>query len=151
LRLGIKDMKIEVTQRSIQAVRPLAGRVSLITSSTTGIGLGIARALADAGSDIVLNGFGKPDEVAETMDKVSADYGVHVTYSGADMSKPEAIRKAIETILGARNRLGVVVNNAALQEFPLENWDAIIAINLSSAFHTTRLALPAMNNWVKAL
>jgi 3-hydroxybutyrate dehydrogenase len=148
-------MKIEVTQRSIQAVRPLAGRVSLITGSTTGIGLGIARALADAGSDIVLNGFGKPDEVAETMDKVSADYGVHVTYSGADMSKPEAIRETIETILGARNRLDVVVNNAGiqhvapLQEFPLKKWDAIIAINLSSAFHTTRLALPAMlnNKW----
>jgi 3-hydroxybutyrate dehydrogenase len=133
----------------------LLGKVSLVTGSTSGIGLGIARALAAAGSEIVLNGFGKPEEVAEAQAKIAADFKVRVSYSAADMSKPQAIQEMIETTLAASGRIDVLVNNAGiqhvapLQDFPIEKWDAILGINLSSAFHTTRLALPSMlqNKW----
>jgi 3-hydroxybutyrate dehydrogenase len=133
----------------------LAGKVSLVTGSTSGIGLGIARALAAAGSEIVLNGFGKPEEIADVQAKVAAEFKVPVSFSPADMSKPAAIREMIEKTLQASGRLDILVNNAGiqhvapLQDFPPEKWDAILAINLSSAFHTTRLALPSMlaNKW----
>jgi 3-hydroxybutyrate dehydrogenase len=133
----------------------LLGKVSLVTGSTSGIGLGIARALAAAGSEIVLNGFGKPEEVAEAQAKIAADFKVRVSYSAADMSKPQAIQEMIEATLAASSRIDVLVNNAGiqhvapLQDFPIEKWDAILGINLSSAFHTTRLALPSMlqNKW----
>jgi 3-hydroxybutyrate dehydrogenase len=133
----------------------LAGKVSLVTGSTSGIGLGIARALAAAGSEVVLNGFGKPEEIAGVQAKVADDFKVRVSYSPADMSKPAAICEMIEKTLQASGRLDILVNNAGiqhvapLQDFPPEKWDAIIAINLSSAFHTTRLALPSMlgNKW----
>jgi 3-hydroxybutyrate dehydrogenase len=133
----------------------LAGKVSLVTGSTSGIGLGIARALAAAGSEIVLNGFGKPEEIADVQAQVAAEFKVRVSYSPADMSKPAAIREMIEKTLQASGRVDILVNNAGiqhvapLQDFPPEKWDAILAINLSSAFHTTRLALPSMlaNNW----
>ncbi len=133
----------------------LVGKVSLVTGSTSGIGLGIARALAAAGSEIVLNGFGKPEEVADAQARIAADFKVRVSYSPADMSKPQAIREMIETVLQSSGRIDVLVNNAGiqhvapLQDFPIEKWDAILGINLSSAFHTTRLALPSMlqNKW----
>jgi 3-hydroxybutyrate dehydrogenase len=133
----------------------LAGKVSLVTGSTSGIGLGIARALAAAGSEIVLNGFGKPEEIADVQAKITAKFKVRVSFSPADMSKPAAIREMIEKTLQASGRLDILVNNAGiqhvapLQDFPPEKWDAILAINLSSAFHTTRLALPSMlaNKW----
>src|SRR5690242_15356221 len=128
----------------------LAGKVSLVTGSTSGIGLGIARALAAVGSEIVLNGFGKPEEVADVQARIAADFKVRVSYSGADMSKPQAIREMIEETLRSSGRIDVLVNNAGiqhvapLQDFPIEKWDAILGINLSSAFHTTRLVLPSM-------
>jgi len=133
----------------------LAGKVSLVTGSTSGIGLGIARALAAAGSEIVLNGFGKPEEVADAQTKIAADFKVRVSHSPADMSKPAAIREMIEKTLQTSGRLDIPVNNAGiqdvapLQDFPPEKWDAILAIDLSSTFHTTRLALPSMlaNKW----
>ena len=149
-------MNIAATERSSAAAPShLKGKVSLITGSTSGIGLGIARALAAAGSAVVLNGFGKPEEIKAAQDAVVADFGVPVAYSGADMSKPDSIAEMIRTILDKFGRLDVLVNNAGiqhvapLQEFPVAKWDAIIAINLSSAFHTTRLALPSMiaNKW----
>ena len=129
----------------------LKGKTALVTGSTSGIGLGIARALARQGADIVLNGFG---DTRGPMAEVEA-LGVKVGYHGADMSKPaeiEAMMKYVEREFG---RTDVLVNNAGIQhvanleDFPAERWDAIIAINLSSAFHTTRLALPAMKsaNW----
>lgn len=147
-------MNIAIKSESISARKSPTGRVSLVTGSTSGIGLGIARALAAAGSDIVLNGFGKPDMIAEAQSQIAAR-NVRVFHSAADMSNPEAIREMIETTLASFGRLDILVNNAgiqcvaALQDFPVEKWDAILAINLSSAFHTSRLALPSMlkNKW----
>jgi 3-hydroxybutyrate dehydrogenase len=145
-------MNIQLKTQGSSASRSLAGKVSLVTGSTSGIGLGIARALAEAGSAVVLNGFGVAAEIAGTQDQLSADYGVKVGYSSADMTKPEAIAEMIATTLAEHFRLDVLVNNAGIQyvapldKFPIEKWDAILSINLSSAFHTMRLALPAMRN-----
>src|SRR5947207_10419933 len=105
-------MNIQVKTEGAAAVRPLSGKVSLITGSTSGIGLGIARALAEAGSAVVLNGFGPPPEIAKTRDRISSDFGVKVSYSAADMTKPEAIADMIATTLAEHGRLDVLVNNA---------------------------------------
>jgi 3-hydroxybutyrate dehydrogenase len=145
-------MNIAMTQRSNVTARTFDGKVSLVTGSTSGIGLGIARALAAAGSTIVLNGFGKPEEIAATRSRLAAEFNVRVEYSPADMSKPEAIQDMVDGILKSCSRLDIVVNNAGIQhvapiqEFPVEKWQLILAINLSSAFHTTRCALPAMRD-----
>jgi 3-hydroxybutyrate dehydrogenase len=140
---------------STSGTQPLKGKVCLVTGSTSGIGLGIARALAAAGSAVVLNGFGKPEEIEAAREGIAKEYSVRVDYSGADMSNPASIAEMIETTLGRFGRIDILVNNAGiqhvapLQEFPVARWDAIIAINLSSAFHTTRLSLPSMiaNKW----
>jgi 3-hydroxybutyrate dehydrogenase len=143
-------MNIQLKSQDTAAARPLAGKVSLVTGSTSGIGLGIARALAAAGSDVVLNGLGVAAEIAGTRDELAAEFGVTVGYSAADMTSPEAIAEMIASTLNEHGRLDVLVNNAGIQfvapldQFPIEKWDAILSINLSSAFHTTRLALPAM-------
>jgi len=143
-------MNIQAPLRLDQTSRSLEGKVSLVTGSTSGIGLGIARALAAAGSAIVLNGFGKPEDIAETQAKLVSEFGVKVRYSPADMSKAAPIANMIAMALDAYGRLDVLVNNAGIQhvspleQFPVEKWDAILAINLSSAFHTTRAALPSM-------
>jgi 3-hydroxybutyrate dehydrogenase len=143
-------MNIAVKPENTNNREALAGKVALVTGSTSGIGLGIARALAAAGSEIVLNGFGKPEEVADVEAKIAADFNVRVTFSPADMSKPAAILEMIEKTLQTSGRLDILVNNAGiqhvapLQDFPPEKWDAILAVDLSSAFHTTRLALPSM-------
>src|SRR5438094_198299 len=151
----LQAMNIAIKPENINAREALAGKVSLVTGSTSGIGLGIARALAAAGSEIVLNGFGKSEEVADVQAKIASDFKVRVSYSPADMSKPAAIREMIENTLKSPGRLDILINNAGiqhvapLQDFPPEKWDAILAVDLSSAFHTTRLALPAMlsNKW----
>jgi 3-hydroxybutyrate dehydrogenase len=128
----------------------LDGKVALVTGSTSGIGLGIARALAAAGSAVVLNGFGRPEDIAETCARMISEFHVEVRHSGADMSNPSSIAKMMATTLEAFGRLDVLVNNAGIQhvapldQFPPGKWDAILSINLSSAFHTSRLALPAM-------
>jgi 3-hydroxybutyrate dehydrogenase len=149
-------MKVAMTERTASAAAsPLEDKVALITGSTSGIGLGIARALAGAGAAVVLNGFGKPEEIEATQAAISTDFRVPVAYSDADMSKPDAIAAMVEMTLSKFGRLDVLVNNAGiqhvapLQEFPVGKWEAIIAINLTSAFHTTRLALPGMiaNKW----
>jgi 3-hydroxybutyrate dehydrogenase len=149
-------MTVAMTERTASAAAsPLKDKVALVTGSTSGIGLGIARALAGAGAAVVLNGFGKPEEIEATQAAISGDFGVAVAYSDADMSKPDSIAAMVEMTLSKFGRLDVLVNNAGiqhvapLQEFPVVKWEAIIAINLSSAFHTTRLALPGMiaNKW----
>jgi 3-hydroxybutyrate dehydrogenase len=148
-------MNIVIKPENIDSRVALAGKVSLVTGSTSGIGLGIARALAAAGSEIVLNGFGQQEEVASMRAQIASEFKVQVSFSPADMSKPAAIREMIDGTLQTFGRLDILVNNAgiqhvaALQDFPPEKWDAILAINLSSAFHTTRLALPSMlaNKW----
>jgi 3-hydroxybutyrate dehydrogenase len=143
-------MNIQLKTQGIAATRPLAGKVSLVTGSTSGIGLGIARALAEAGSAVVLNGFGIAAEIAKTRDRIKADFGVEVSYSAADMTSREAIAEMIAGTVASHGQLDILVNNAGIQhvapldQFPVEKWDAILSINLSSAFHTTRLALPAM-------
>jgi 3-hydroxybutyrate dehydrogenase len=130
----------------------LAGKVALITGSTSGIGLGIARALARVGAGVVLNGFGDAGQIARTQRDLADECGVTVGYSPADMTKPSAIADLVGSTLLEQGRLDILVNNAgiqhvaALEQFPPEKWDQILAINLSSAFHTTRLALPAMRD-----
>ncbi|WKA25904.1 3-hydroxybutyrate dehydrogenase [Bradyrhizobium roseum] len=143
-------MNIQVTTQGASTARPLAGKVSLVTGSTSGIGLGIARSLAAAGSAVVLNGLGVAAEIAETREKLAGEFGVKVGYSPADMTRPDAIAEMVAAILAEHGRLDILVNNAGIQhvapldQFPVDKWDAILAINLSSAFHATRAALPAM-------
>ena len=143
-------MNIEVMVRPAPSARALDGKVALVTGSTSGIGLGVARARAESGARIALNGFGTPDAVAAEVAGIKNDYGVSATHLAADMAKPDEIAALIEKALDAFGRLDILVNNAGIQhvakleEFPAEKWDAILAINLSSAFHTTRLALPIM-------
>jgi 3-hydroxybutyrate dehydrogenase len=124
----------------------LKGKTALVTGSTSGIGLGIAKALAQQGANIVLNGFGDVDGPKAEV----AAFGVKVGYHGADMSKPAEIEGMMNYAATEFGRVDILVNNAGIQHvarienFPVERWDAIIAINMSSAFHATRLALPAM-------
>ncbi len=127
----------------------LKGKTALVTGSTSGIGFGIARALAQQGANIVLNGFGEPGAIAAAEKDIQAS-GVKTLYHGADMSKPAEIEAMVRAAESAFGRIDILVNNAGIQhvapveDFPVERWDAIIAINLTSAFHTTRLALPKM-------
>src|SRR5438270_820364 len=128
----------------------LAQRSALVTGSTSGIGLAMARALAKEGANVVLNGFGDAAEIEKTRNGIESEFKVTALYDAADMSKPDDIVRMVKS---AEQRLGaidVIVNNAGIQyvspieDFPPEKWDAIIAINLSSAFHTIRAAVPGM-------
>ncbi|MDP9972783.1 3-hydroxybutyrate dehydrogenase [Variovorax paradoxus] len=129
----------------------LKGKTALVTGSTSGIGLAIAKSLAQQGANIVLNGFGD----AETPKSQIEALGVRADYHGADMSQPAQIEDMMKFAASRFGRVDILVNNAGIQhvakveDFPPERWDAIIAINLTSAFHTTRLAIPAMReaNW----
>jgi 3-hydroxybutyrate dehydrogenase len=129
---------------------PLAGKVAFITGSTSGIGLGIARALAAAGADVALNGFGDATAIAALSLSIAKEIGVRVRYHAADMTKPEEIAASISFVESELGSLDVLVNNAGIQhtarveDFPPEKWNAILAINLSSAFFTAHHALPAM-------
>jgi 3-hydroxybutyrate dehydrogenase len=128
----------------------LKGKTALVTGSTSGIGLGIATRLAAEGANIVLNGFGERAEIERISTELKSRYQVNVTYDGADMTKPAAIAAMLHQAIARFGAVDVLVNNAGIQhvapvdEFPLDKWDAIIAINLSSSFHTVRAALPAM-------
>jgi 3-hydroxybutyrate dehydrogenase len=132
------------------ARRPLEGRVALVTGSTSGIGLGVAERLAAEGAALVLNGFGDPRDIEMTKDRIAFDNSVPVVYSGADLSQPAAILEMMAFAADAVGEIDILVNNAGIQhvapveDFPMAKWDAIIAINLSSAFHTIRTALPGM-------
>ena len=129
----------------------LEGKTALVTGSTSGIGLGIAKCLAARGATVVLNGFG---EIERAKAEVAA-LGGNVGYHGADMSRPAEIEDLMQYATREFGGIDVLVNNAGIQhvaaveDFPIERWDAVIAINLSSAFHTMRLALPGMRarNW----
>src|ERR1700748_782792 len=128
----------------------LKGKTAVGPGSTSGIGVGIRRALAGAGANVVINGFGAPADIEKERLAIEADYNVKALYSSADMTKPAEIADMIA--LGEKNfgSVDVLVNNAGIQfvspieEFPIEKWDAIIAINLSSAFHGIRAAIPGM-------
>ena len=131
--------------------RTLVGKTALVTGSTSGIGLGIAKVLASQGANIVLNGFGDVEGPRAEIEAL----GVKVAYHGADMSKVADIEAMMNFVDATFGGTDILVNNAGIQhvasvqDFPVERWDAIIAINLTSAFHTTRLALPYMqkSNW----
>jgi 3-hydroxybutyrate dehydrogenase len=133
----------------------LKGKTALVTGSTSGIGLGIAESLAARGANIVLNGLGDRAEIERLRARIADQHRVAVRYDAADMSKPDAIRAMIESAAAELGGIDVLVNNAGIQyvapveDFPVEKWDAILAINLSAAFHTTRLAVPRMkkNGW----
>jgi 3-hydroxybutyrate dehydrogenase len=133
----------------------LKGKRALVTGSTSGIGLGIARALAAQGADIMLNGFGEAAAMEKLQAEVLADFKVKVFYSGADISRPEQIHALVREGTDKLGGIDILVNNAGIQHtapieaFPAERWDAIIAINLSSNFHAIQAVLPQMRsrNW----
>ncbi|MCZ8407836.1 3-hydroxybutyrate dehydrogenase [Achromobacter sp. SIMBA_011] len=128
----------------------LKGKVAVVTGSTSGIGLGIATALAAQGADIVLNGFGDAAEIEKVRAGLAAQHGVKVLYDGADLSKGEAVRGLVDNAVRQMGRIDILVNNAGIQhtalieDFPTEKWDAILALNLSAVFHGTAAALPHM-------
>jgi 3-hydroxybutyrate dehydrogenase len=128
----------------------LSGKSAIVTGSTSGIGLGIARGLAASGANIMLNGFGDAAEIEAIRADLAGEHNIKVLYSPADMTKPQDIADMVGQAENEFGSVDIMVNNAGIQyvapieEFPIEKWDAILAINLSSAFHTTRLALPVM-------
>jgi 3-hydroxybutyrate dehydrogenase len=130
--------------------RPLEGRAAIVTGSTSGIGLGIAKALAEAGSAIMLNGFGDREDIEMQRRSLADAHDVDVGYSDADMSKPDAIALMAEQAARRFGQVDIVVNNAGIQHvapiesFPQEKWDQILAINLSSAFHLVRATFEGM-------
>jgi 3-hydroxybutyrate dehydrogenase len=128
----------------------LKAKVAVVTGSTSGIGLGIAKELAKLGADVVLNGFGEPGDIEKIRRGLERDHGVHVVYDGADMSKEDAICGLITATVKKFGRLDILVNNAGIQftapveEFPSAKWNAILAINLTAAFHGIAAAIPQM-------
>ncbi len=133
----------------------LNGKIAIVTGSTSGIGLGVARALAGAGASLMLNGFGDAQQIESLRAGIEQEFAVKVGYSGADMSRPEQVHAMVNDAQDQLGRVDILVNNAGIQytspieSFPTERWDAILAINLSSAFHATQAALPGMRarNW----
>jgi 3-hydroxybutyrate dehydrogenase len=128
----------------------LKGKSALVTGSTSGIGLATARALAQDGANVMLNGFGDKGAIEKIRSGIEKEFGVKARYSQADMSKPAEIADMIRATEKEFGALDVLVNNAGIQhvanieDFPIEKWDAVIAINLSSSFHTIRAAVPGM-------
>ncbi len=130
----------------------LKGKTALVTGSTSGIGLGIARALAEAGADVMLNGFGDAAAIAALRTELARAHGVRVEHDGADMSQATEVAGLVRHTQEAFGSLDILVNNAGIQHtspieaFPAERWDAVIAINLSAVFHAMRAAIPHMRS-----
>lgn len=130
--------------------KAFAGKSVLVTGSTSGIGLGIARAFAAVGANVMLNGLGEPRAIEASLAAIVKEFGVRALHHPADMTRPGEIAELVATAESEYGAVDILVNNAGIQhvspvdEFPPEKWDAIIAINLSSAFHATRAALPGM-------
>jgi len=128
----------------------LKGKTALVTGSTSGIGRGIAEVFAKEGANIVLNGFGRADEIEALRAKIAGEHGVVVRYDGADMTRPDTIEAMVKKAVAEFGAVDILVNNAGIQhvapidEFPAEKWHEIIAINLVASFHTIRHALPGM-------
>jgi 3-hydroxybutyrate dehydrogenase len=128
----------------------LKSRCAVVTGSTSGIGLAYARALAKEGADVMINGFGKPEDIEKERAAIEAEFGVKAVYSPADMTRPDQIAGMIEAANATLGSVDILINNAgvqyvaAIEDFPLEKWDQIIAINLSAAFHAMRAAIPIM-------
>jgi len=133
----------------------LQGKCAIVTGSTSGIGLGIARSLGASGAHLMLNGFGDAVQIESLRAGLAREFGVKVSYSGADMSKPDQIRQMVKAAQEELGSADILVNNAGIQHtapiesFPPERWDAVLAINLSSVFHAVQAALPGMKarNW----
>jgi 3-hydroxybutyrate dehydrogenase len=133
----------------------LKGKTALVTGSTSGIGQGIAQALAARGANIILNGFGDAAEIEALRSRIASEHGVTVRYQAADMASAEAIAAMMKDAIAEFGAVDVLVNNAGIQhvapveDFPVDKWNAILAINLSAAFHTVRSAVPGMKarNW----
>jgi 3-hydroxybutyrate dehydrogenase len=130
----------------------LKNKTVLITGSTSGIGLGIAQGFAKEGCNLILNGFGDAAEIETIRSGLEKEFNIRVIYDGADMSKADSIEQMMNHATQEFGGVDVLINNAGIQhvspieEFPINKWDAIIAINLSSAFHTSRLAIPYMKS-----
>jgi 3-hydroxybutyrate dehydrogenase len=130
--------------------RPLVGKAAIVTGSTSGIGLGIARSLAEAGANLMLNGFGEATAIGRLRDELETQHAVTVVHHSADMSRPDEIQSMVAAAAAMLGGVDILVNNAGIQhvapieEFPPAKWDAILTINLSAAFHTTRAAIPGM-------
>jgi len=128
----------------------LKGKAAVVTGSTSGIGLAIARGLGAAGADVMINGFGEVEAIEAERAGIESEYGVRAVYNGADMSKGDEIAAMIAAAEAEFGKVDILINNAGIQfvspieEFPLAKWDAIIAINLSAAFHATRAVVPGM-------
>jgi 3-hydroxybutyrate dehydrogenase len=145
-------MDLTATRQTAAAMpaRPLAGRSAIVTGSTSGIGLGIAGALAEAGANVMLNGFGDSAGIAKLRDELESGCGVTVAYSDADMSRPDHIEAMVAAAARQLGGVDILVNNAGIQHvapleaFPPGKWDAILGLNLSAAFHAMRLLIPGM-------
>jgi 3-hydroxybutyrate dehydrogenase len=142
-------MNIAQTQCTLEECRPLAGQLAIVTGSTSGIGLGVARALGEAGANLVLNGLGKLDEIERLVAELG-ELGVEVDYDPANLLLAESAAELVHAAIERHGRIDILVNNAGIQhvspieDFPLDRWDAIQALNLGAAFHTTRAAMAAM-------
>src|ERR1043165_4646676 len=133
----------------------LKGKAAIVTGSTSGIGLGIARALAAAGCDVMLNGFGEKLAIEQERAGIAKEFGVRAAFDAADLWKPAEIVRMVDATVRELGRLDILLNNAGIQhtarvdDFPKDRWDAVIAINLSANFHAIKAALPVMRprNW----
>jgi 3-hydroxybutyrate dehydrogenase len=142
------DMQV---QEKLDVSQPLAGKVAVVTGSTSGIGLGIARALASAGADVVINGLGQPDDIERVLAEMEHDFlRSRIVYNGANLMKGDEAAALVEQTIAGFGRVDILVNNAGIQHvspienFPPEKYEAIIALNLSAAWYTTRAAFAAM-------